>query len=166
MFVHIPSEIEAEEAEEIGVEHLLRDIKDNAVGTLSSRITTQKNSLRGLVMRLQEIRECLEKVVNDKGSNHKTLPHALIYQLQDIFNCLPNLNQADIVRAFSVKTNDQMLVLYLSSLIRAVVALHNLINNKLANRDAERQAEAAALPEEQVEKVETKEVAAAAEKEQ
>ena len=27
-FLHVPSAIEAEEAEEIGVEHLLRDIKD------------------------------------------------------------------------------------------------------------------------------------------
>jgi len=30
-----------------------------------------------------------------------------------------------------VKTNDQMLVIYLSSLIRSVIALHNLINNKV-----------------------------------
>lgn len=31
----------------------------------------------------------------------------------------------------AVKTNDQMLVIYLSSLIRSVIALHNLINNKV-----------------------------------
>lgn len=31
----------------------------------------------------------------------------------------------------AVKTNDMMLVIYLSSLIRSVVALHNLINNKV-----------------------------------
>lgn len=31
-----------------------------------------------------------------------------------------------------------MLVVYLASLIRSVVALHNLINNKISNRDAER----------------------------
>jgi len=30
-----------------------------------------------------------------------------------------------------VKTNDMMLVIYLSSLIRSVIALHNLINNKV-----------------------------------
>ena len=33
--------------------------------------------------------------------------------------------------AFAVKTNDMMLVIYLSSLIRSVIALHNLINNKV-----------------------------------
>lgn len=30
-----------------------------------------------------------------------------------------------------MKTNDMMLVIYLSSLIRSVIALHNLINNKV-----------------------------------
>lgn len=37
-----------------------------------------------------------------------------------------------------VKTNDQMLVVYLAALCRSIVALHNLINNKLTNRDAEK----------------------------
>lgn len=52
-------------------------------------------------------------------------------KLQDVFNLLPNLNVADLINAFAVKTNDQMLVIYLSSLIRSVIALHNLINNKV-----------------------------------
>ncbi|CAJ0756429.1 2881_t:CDS:2 [Entrophospora sp. SA101] len=128
-FMHVPSQIEAEEAEEIGVEHLLRDIKDNAVGTLSTRVTDQLNSLKGLQSRLEEIRDYLQKVVNG------TLPinHQILYNLQDIFNLLPNLNITEMVKAFSVKTNDQLLVIYLSSLVRAVIALHNLINNKIEN---------------------------------
>lgn len=44
----------------------------------------------------------------------------------------------DFTKAFYLKTNDQMLVVYLASLIRSVVALHNLINNKISNRDAEK----------------------------
>lgn len=47
----------------------------------------------------------------------------------------------ELVRAFAVKTNDQMLVIYLSSLIRSTIALHDLINNKIANREAERKTE-------------------------
>merc|ERR1712018_704273 len=43
-FEHVPSEIGAEEAEEVGVEHLLRDIKDTTVGTLSQKITNQHGS--------------------------------------------------------------------------------------------------------------------------
>lgn len=137
-FVHVPSAIEAEEAEEIGVEHLLRDIKDNAVGTLSTRVTEQLHSLKGLQLRLEDIHEYLSKVV--KGE--LPINHAITYNLQDIFNLLPNLNINELVKAFSVKTNDHLLVIYLSSLIRAVIALHDLINNKIANRDAEKEAEA------------------------
>ncbi|KAI3828547.1 hypothetical protein L1987_02648 [Smallanthus sonchifolius] len=53
----------------------------------------------------------------------------------DVFNLLPNLNVADLIKAFAVKTNDQMLVIYLSSLIRSVIALHNMINNKMLNKE-------------------------------
>lgn len=64
--------------------------------------------------------------------------HQIIYQLQDVFNLLPDVNLQEFIKAFYLKTNDQMLVVYLASLIRSVVALHNLINNKIANRDAEK----------------------------
>ena len=37
-----------------------------------------------------------------------------------------------------MKTNDQLLLVYLASLIRSVLALHNLIGNKVANSEAER----------------------------
>ena len=36
--------------------------------------------------------------------------HPIIYQLQDVFNLLPNLNVPDLMKAFTVKTNDQNLV--------------------------------------------------------
>lgn len=131
--MHVPSEIVAEEAEEIGVEHLLRDIKDNAVGTLSTRITSQLGSLGGLQGRLGEIRGYLVKVINGE------LPvnHQIIYNLQDMFNLLPNLENRDMINSFSTKTNDQLLLIYLSSMIRSVIALHNLIDNKIDNLKSE-----------------------------
>jgi 26S proteasome regulatory subunit N8 len=133
-FEHVPSEIGAEEAEEVGVEHLLRDIKDTTVGTLSQRVTNQLLGLRGLSSQLGDIRNYLEQVA--KGE----LPvnHQIIYQLQDIFNLLPDVTNPDFVKAMFVKTNDQMLVVYATALCRSIIALHNLINNKLANRDAEK----------------------------
>merc|ERR1711970_860992 len=103
------TEIGAEEAEEVGVEHLLRDVKDTTVGTLSQRITGQLMGLKGL--------------------NQK---------LQDIFNLLPDVTNPVFVRSLQVNTNDQMLVMYIASVIRSVIALHNLINNKLANKEAEK----------------------------
>lgn len=51
---------------------------------------------------------------------------------------IASLPLQEFTKAFYLKTNDQMLVVYLASLIRSVVALHNLINNKISNRDAEK----------------------------
>ncbi|KAI9849408.1 MAG: proteasome regulatory particle subunit [Thelocarpon superellum] len=155
-FVHTPSIIEAEEAEEIGVEHLLRDIRDVAVGTLSTRITSQLQSLQGLHLRLRDIGQYLQKVLD------RELPvnHAILGNLQDVFNLLPNLstpkasahapNGADaaqtddteLARAMSIKTNDQLMTIYLSSLIRAITAFHDLIENKIQNKQQQQEKDA------------------------
>lgn len=157
-FVHTPSVIEAEEAEEIGVEHLLRDIRDVAVGTLSTRITSQLQSLQGLHLRLQDIGRYLQKVLD----GDLPVNHAILGNLQDVFNLLPNLStpkaaskdlstvngmvngsvgilggtseNTELARAMSVKTNDQLMTIYLSSLIRAITAFHDLIENKIQNK--------------------------------
>lgn len=71
-------------------------------------------------------------------SGNLPVNHTIIYQLQDIFNLLPDASVREFVKSMYVKTNDQMLVVYLASLSRSVIALHNLINNKITNRDAER----------------------------
>lgn len=67
--------------------------------------------------------------------------HTIIYQMQDIFNLLPNLSTPELSSSFAVKTNDMLVVVYLSSLVRSVLALHNLVNNKLENRARERAAD-------------------------
>ena len=133
--------IEAEEAEEIGVEHLLRDIRDVAVGTLSTRITNQLQSLQGLHLRLRDIGVYLQNVLNGK----LPINHAILGNLQDVFNLLPNLSTpssggaghsgaGELAYAMSVKTNDQIMAIYLSSLVRAITAFHDLIENKIQNR--------------------------------
>lgn len=55
----------------------------------------------------------------------------IIHNLQEIFNLLPNLNYEEIIKSFNVKTNDFMHMTYVCSLIRSIVSLHNLINNKI-----------------------------------
>merc|ERR1712139_360615 len=59
----------------------------------------------------------------------------IIYNLQDIFNLLPNQENQDLVKSFATETNDMMLAIYLGSIIRATLALHNLINNNLKNKN-------------------------------
>lgn len=41
----------------------------------------------------------------------------------------------------SVKTNDQLMAIYLSSLIRAITAFHDLIENKIQNRQQQEELE-------------------------
>ncbi|POS81158.1 26S proteasome regulatory subunit rpn-8 [Diaporthe helianthi] len=145
-FVNTASIIEAEEAEEIGVEHLLRDIRDVAAGTLSTRVTNQLQSLQGLHLRLQNIQVYLKKVLDGK------LPvnHVILGNLQDVFNLLPNLStpskgkgESELSYALNVKTNDQLMAIYLSSLIRAITAFHDLIENKIQNRQQQEEKDAA-----------------------
>ena len=88
--------------------------------------------------------------------------HAILGNLQDVFNLLPNLStpktagkdlpsmngmvngavgisggsseNTELAKAMSVKTNDQLMSIYLSSLIRAITAFHDLIENKIQNK--------------------------------
>lgn len=124
--MHVPSAIEAEEAEEIGVEHLLRDIKDSTTTTLATRVSEQLASLRGLQSRLGDI----QKYLADVAAGAMPVNHQIIYHLQDALNLLPDLSDSFTTQSFASSTNDQLLVVYLSSLLRAVIALHALVDNK------------------------------------
>jgi 26S proteasome regulatory subunit N8 len=115
------------------VEHLLRDIKDSTTTTLSTRVAEQLSSLRGLHSRLSEIRDYLKEVAAEKHP----VNHQVVYHLQDALNLLPALEDPEITKAFVTNGNDQLLVVYLSSLVRAVIALHALVDNKAANGRAE-----------------------------
>ena len=99
----------------------------------SDRVSHQLQSLRGLSSRLNEIKLYLESVARgDLAVNHQ-----IIYNLQDIFNLLPDLDSGDTSKSFSIAQNDQLLVVYLSSLIRSVIALHGLVNNRAENAKGE-----------------------------
>ncbi|KAF9819810.1 hypothetical protein IEO21_01901 [Rhodonia placenta] len=132
-FLHVPSAIEAEESEEIGVEHLLRDIKDSTTTTLATRVSEQLASLRGLQSRLADI----QKYLLDVAAGRMPVNHQIVYNLQDALNLLPNLTDPETTQSFATSTNDQLLVVYLSSLLRAVIALHALVDNKASIGRAE-----------------------------
>mmetsp|Transcript_3129 Transcript_3129/g.7049 ORF Transcript_3129/g.7049 Transcript_3129/m.7049 type:complete len:352 (-) Transcript_3129:250-1305(-) len=129
-FFHVQSTVGAFEAEEVGVEHLLRDIKNASASTLAVRVGDKINAMKGLAMRLREISSYLSLVVEGK----LPMNQEIIYQLQEIFNLMPDQDKEELVRSFAMETNDMMLALYLGSMLRSTVALHNLINNKVRNK--------------------------------
>ncbi|EGC36696.1 26S proteasome non-ATPase regulatory subunit 7 [Dictyostelium purpureum] len=136
-FQHIPSSIDAVEAEEICIEHLLRDVKDSSISSLTTQITDKKISLKHLLTNLQEMSNYLKLVCEGRLPQN----HQIIGYIQDIINLSPNLNANEISKSFAVQNNDTMSVIYLSSMIRSIIALHNLIINKTANREAEKKAD-------------------------
>lgn len=128
-FQYVPSEIGAYEAEEVGVEHLLRNIRDTSQGTVADQVNDRLNALKGLKKRLHEIQGYLENVCAGKAP----VNHQIMYNIQDMFNLRPDLRVAELVQSFAIKGNDNMLAVYLSSMIRSILALHSLIMNKLKN---------------------------------
>jgi 26S proteasome regulatory subunit N8 len=114
-FEHLPSEINAAE------------VKDSSVSSLTGEVTAKLAALKSLHSRLSELRSYLSSVADG------TLPvnNEIMYKMQDIFNLLPSLNLSELVKAFYTKTNDIMLVLYVASLIRSIIALHDLVDNKI-----------------------------------
>merc|ERR1719174_1132099 len=129
-FLHVQSTVGAVEAEEVGVEHLLRDIKNASASTLAVRVGDKIAAWKGLAVRLGEISKYLSQVVAGK----LPMNQEIIYQLQEIFNLLPDQDSDELVKSFAMETNDMMLALYLGSMLRSTVALHNLINNKIRNK--------------------------------
>jgi len=127
-FAHVPSLIGAMEAEEVGVEHLLRDINDPTVSTVANLVKAKLSGLSTLTEKLAEMKDYLTAV-----SEGRMKPNSeIIANMQAIVNLLPNLNVEELVRSMLVKNNDMHMVIYLSALIRCVIALHDLVLNKIA----------------------------------
>merc|ERR1712232_214681 len=87
--------------------------------------------MKTLISKLKEILEYLELVSQGKYPYNS----AIIGKLQDIFNELPEMNSAeDMVNSCVVETNDQFLGIYIGSIIRSILALHELVRNKIKNK--------------------------------
>lgn len=130
--------IEAEEAEEVGVEHLLRGLPSATTGLLDTSIPTpatldhllgnKLHSLHALRTQLQDLHGYVQRV------QRKELPlnHTANYELQNLFNTLPRVKEQVLIET----GNDLAVGIAVSELIRAVNALHDCIDNKLAEQKA------------------------------
>merc|ERR1712125_285100 len=98
------------------------------VSTVASLIKAKMSGLASLTEKLVEIKDYLEGVADGRIAK---VNQEIIANIQTIVNLLPNLNVEELVQSVFTKTNDMHMVIYLSSLIRSVIALHDLINNKI-----------------------------------
>jgi 26S proteasome regulatory subunit N8 len=153
-FFKLNTTIEASLPEQIGVEFMLKDINDQTrVGSVSKIITDKEQSLQALIKKLTDIKNYLTNVISGKIP----LNSQILYNIQEIFNLLPNFDIESLIKAMSIQTNNNYLVLYLSWLYKTVVTLHKLINNKIAIKEEENKAKENIKKEEAEKKEKNKE---------
>ena len=105
-FFKLNTTIEASLPEEIGVEFMLKDINDpNRIGSASKIINDKEQSLKALIKKLTEIKEYLTKVISGKIPVNAQI----IYNIQEIFNLLPNFDIESLIKAMSIQTNNNYL---------------------------------------------------------
>lgn len=119
-FMHVSSSIEAEEAEEVGVEHLIRDIREEASGSVSARIKEIKESLPVYRSVLGEIVSYLDDTIDGRLQPN----NEIISLCQEIFNSIPRLEEP---------LDETVSDCYVSELVKSVVALNDLKRNRLEN---------------------------------
>ncbi|KAH8582520.1 Mov34 MPN PAD-1 family [Cryptosporidium sp. chipmunk genotype I] len=129
-FVHVPCTIGAFEAEEVGVEHLLRDLKNTSTSTFITQISDTISSCKILVSKLKESKNYLNDIIEGRIPPN----HSIISILQDIFNLLPDSKEPEAIYAFSSRYADMILTIYGMSCLRSVISMHDLVNNVSENR--------------------------------
>ena len=100
---------------------------------MSKKVCDKVLGLKVLAKKLKEMNEYLTNVVEGKYRYNQMI----INNYQEIFNLLPNLKVEEMVRSFSVKSNDYMYVVYISTMIRSILSLRDLINNKIHLKETE-----------------------------
>ncbi|GAV28642.1 hypothetical protein PMKS-002116 [Pichia membranifaciens] len=106
----------------------------------------------------------IEEIKEDGSASEKTFLHyPSIIEAEEAEEIgTGNANQVDaqiyshekrLATAFNVKTNDELMILYVSSLVRSIIAFHDLISNKIENRKRNE----AASTEEPMEEIAAKE---------
>jgi 26S proteasome regulatory subunit N8 len=114
-FVHMKVQIGAEETEEVGVEHLLRDIKEGTGRSLKDKVLEIYSSLKMYKSALDNIIEYLTDAENGKKTDNK-----IIELFQEILNDVPRFeSSADLSELYKIE------------LTNSVIAMNDLIRNKI-----------------------------------
>lgn len=114
---HINVLVGADETEEVGIEHLLRDIKEGTGSSLKDRVEEIKDSLKMYKICLDEIIDYITQVENGKNPSFEILEN-----FQEILNEFPKFSSSpDLSRIYSAE------------LVNTFIALKDLHKNKLEN---------------------------------
>ena len=154
-FKNISCSVDAYEAEEVGVEHLVREIKDLNMDTLQSKLGNKVSALLALEKKIEVIRSYLADVLEGRRRQDPQLIRAI----HQIMGRLPKLLSEEMKRIMSIRANDNYLSIYVSSLVKGVINIHYLLNNRikaLEERELAKAKQPAAVEEKKPEEVAAK----------
>ena len=126
-FKSVACSVDAYEAEEVGVEHLLREIRDLDMDSLRTRLSQKVTSLLALEKKVALITNYLDEVVAGRRKSDKQIN----LTLHEIMSRLPKLMSPELRAAMSARMNDNYLSIYVTSLVKGVISIHQLLNNRI-----------------------------------
>ncbi|KAF5225712.1 19S proteasome non-atpase subunit 8 [Trypanosoma cruzi] len=125
-FRNIPTHLGAEEAEEIGIEHLLRDLTDSTITTLSTQIQERELSLAHLSCVLQSIEDYLQ----DVAEGLMPISEDVLSVLQELISLQPHIYHLKRSTEMIRHSNDQAIAMFIAAIGRCVGALYDVIANR------------------------------------
>ncbi|KAG8348557.1 putative JAB1 Mov34 MPN PAD 1 ubiquitin protease Maintenance of mitochondrial structure and function [Trypanosoma vivax] len=125
-FRNIPTHLGAQEAEEVGIEHLLRDLTDSTITTLSTQIQERELSLNHLAHVLQSIEEYL----NDVSEGVMPISEDVLSVLQEVISLQPRIYHLKTSMDMIRHTNDQAVAMFIAAIGRCVGTLYGVIANR------------------------------------
>lgn len=130
-FLNIPCTIDAFEPEEVGVEHLVREIKDINMNSMTAKLEAKISALHALKGKAELICTYLDAV--SKGERESD--REILFALQEIMSRLPKVLSLDLRKVLAEVNNENYLALLIASIVNCVTFSHNLINNKLKAKE-------------------------------
>lgn len=142
----MPTSIEAEEAEEVGIEHLLRDVPQAVSSlldtstptpsTLPHLLRSKLQSLRSLRQHLQNLRYHIQAHLKSPQNEGRgvALDPGVALGLQSLLATMPRVQSSAPQQVLQEATRKLMVGTVVSEVVRAVQALHDCIDNKLAEQ--------------------------------
>ncbi|CAG2101676.1 unnamed protein product, partial [Medioppia subpectinata] len=126
---HLNVVIGADENEEVGVEHLLRNIKSGTGTTLMDKLNNIKNSLIKYSSSLGNIIRYLMEIEDGRESNQEILK-----VLQKIINGIPKLGEdVEMQEIYGVELINTVKCSEIAILLVLIIEIFHLMNNKVYN---------------------------------
>ena len=125
-FRNVATSLGTVEAEDIGIEHLLRDLTDSTISTLSTKVGDRQLAL----LQLEQMLGNIETYLNDVVAGRLPVCAEVLTLLQEVTNLAPEVHKLKLDQGMVVATNDQALGTFVASIARAITALYDVILNR------------------------------------